>query len=48
MNPPSGCPFHTRCPHATDICQTKVPELKQTSSGHWTACHLVESDAGAA
>ena len=48
MNPPSGCPFHTRCPHATDICQTKVPELKSSGPGHWTACHLVESDAGAA
>ncbi len=48
MNPPSGCPFHTRCPHAIDICRIKVPELKSSGPGHWTACHLVESDAGAA
>ena len=44
MNPPSGCPFHTRCPQAIDICQTKVPELKSSGPGHWTACHLVDSD----
>ena len=46
MNPPSGCPFHTRCPHAIDICQQEVPELKSTGPGHWAACHLVESDGG--
>ena len=43
MNPPSGCPFHTRCPHAEEICKTKVPELKSTGPNHWTACHLVEA-----
>ena len=43
MNPPSGCPFHTRCPHAEEICKSKVPELKATGPNHWTACHLVEA-----
>ena len=43
MNPPSGCPFHTRCPHAEEICKSKVPELKSTGPNHWTACHLVEA-----
>ena len=43
MNPPSGCPFHTRCPHAEEMCKTKVPELKETGPNHWTACHLVEA-----
>lgn len=26
INPPSGCPFHPRCAHASDICATKIPE----------------------
>ncbi len=43
MNPPSGCPFHTRCPHAEEICKSRVPELKPTGPNHWTACHLVEA-----
>ncbi|MDE0447553.1 MAG: ABC transporter ATP-binding protein [Spirochaetaceae bacterium] len=43
MNPPSGCPFHTRCPHAEEICKSQVPELKSTGPNHWTACHLVEA-----
>ena len=41
MHPPSGCPFHTRCPRAEDACRTEAPELKPTGPGHWTACHLV-------
>ena len=41
MHPPSGCPFHTRCPRAEDACRSEVPELKPTGPGHWTACHLV-------
>ena len=48
MNPPSGCPFHTRCPQATDICKAEVHELKSTGPNHWTACHLVESDGSGA
>ena len=43
MNPPSGCAFHTRCPHAQEICKSRVPELKPTGPDHWTACHLVEA-----
>ena len=42
MNPPSGCPFHTRCPHAEDICQKETPRLKLVGDSHWAACHLVE------
>lgn len=40
MNPPSGCVFHTRCPHAMDICKEVVPEKKELDSGHFVACHL--------
>lgn len=39
-NPPSGCRFRTRCPHAMDICAAKVPEWKQVEDEHWVACHL--------
>jgi len=39
-NPPSGCPFHTRCPVATDICSQKVPEWKEVKPNHLVACHL--------
>jgi len=41
LNPPSGCPFHPRCPERIDRCATDVPRLEETSPGHWTSCHLV-------
>ena len=43
INPPSGCRFHTRCPHATERCRQAVPELRQYAPGHYAACHLLES-----
>ena len=36
-NPPAGCKFHTRCPHATDLCRTTRPVLE--GEGHRVACH---------
>lgn len=39
--PPSGCPFHTRCPQCIDRCRTEPPQLKKTG-GRMCACHLVE------
>jgi oligopeptide/dipeptide ABC transporter ATP-binding protein len=39
-NPPKGCKFHTRCPHAMDICKTKVPKKVQINEGHEVFCHL--------
>ena len=41
IHPPTGCHFHTRCPIAQKpLCNTEKPELKQSSDGHWVACHL--------
>ena len=41
IRPPTGCRFHTRCPiRQLPLCSNETPELKQSSSGHWVACHL--------
>ncbi|KAB2336659.1 ABC transporter ATP-binding protein [Cytobacillus depressus] len=40
VNPPSGCRFRTRCPHAMEICAKEVPTWKEVQKEHWTACHL--------
>ena len=40
LNPPSGCNFHPRCPHAMPRCKEQVPELKEISPHHQSACHL--------
>ena len=39
INPPSGCHFHTRCPHAQSACQQSAPPLAAVD-GHAVACHL--------
>lgn len=41
-DPPSGCRFHTRCPHATDICRTKPPQWRPIEVDHMVACHHAE------
>ena len=41
-NPPKGCRFHTRCPHAKDICKEVTPQYKDYGNGHCAACHLLE------
>jgi len=40
LNPPKGCHFHPRCPHAHDRCRIEVPALKQVAAGRMSACHL--------
>ncbi|MGE3308349.1 MAG: ABC transporter ATP-binding protein [Limisphaerales bacterium] len=40
LNPPSGCPFHPRCPVAESRCRTEVPALRETAPGRHVACHL--------
>jgi oligopeptide transport system ATP-binding protein len=42
INPPSGCPFHPRCPVAEARCRSEVPELRKLSSDSWAACHLAK------
>jgi oligopeptide/dipeptide ABC transporter ATP-binding protein len=48
VNPPSGCPFHTRCPAAYDRCRKEVPDFNEIASGHSVACHLYDEPSRAA
>lgn len=41
LTPPKGCPFASRCPHASNICHEKMPTFKEIAPGHRIACHLV-------
>jgi oligopeptide/dipeptide ABC transporter ATP-binding protein len=43
IEPPPGCPFHTRCPVAIAVCKTDVPPLRAVA-GRRVACHLVGED----
>ena len=45
LNPPPGCTFNPRCPHAMPRCREQAPVLKEISPGHWSACHLNEATA---
>ncbi|WP_439648317.1 ABC transporter ATP-binding protein [Acuticoccus kalidii] len=40
LDPPSGCHFHPRCPHAFARCREERPLLKSVASGRFSACHL--------
>jgi len=44
MNPPSGCPFHTRCHWKSEvlenICEREVPPVRNLGDGHQIKCHL--------
>jgi peptide/nickel transport system ATP-binding protein len=40
INPPAGCRFHTRCPHAMEICRKKEPPLAMVDENRYVACHL--------
>jgi oligopeptide/dipeptide ABC transporter ATP-binding protein len=43
LSPPSGCPFHTRCPMAVERCSVERPALRELEPGHHAACWLAES-----
>ena len=42
LNPPPGCTFHPRCPHALERCKTERPNLIVQADGGSVACHAVE------
>ena len=39
LNPPSGCVYRTRCPHAVQVCREQVPVWETGADGHEVACH---------
>jgi len=43
LAPPTGCPFHTRCPHAFDRCIREMPRHTRVEEGGTVACHLHEA-----
>jgi len=43
LDPPAGCHFHPRCPHAFARCREESPALKEVAPGHFSACHLNQS-----
>ncbi len=40
INPPTGCRFHPRCPHAMPVCSQRFPERTNLGGGRWTHCFL--------
>jgi peptide/nickel transport system ATP-binding protein len=46
INPPSGCRFRTRCPHAEPVCAAREPPLTAVGSDRWASCHMVEPGSG--
>ena len=47
LRPPSGCPFHPRCPVAADICRTTFPPTIDLANGHTAVCHFAAERAAA-
>jgi peptide/nickel transport system ATP-binding protein len=48
IDPPSGCRFRTRCPHAEAVCEARMPALGRWAdrSSHVAACHMTVADSG--
>lgn len=44
INPPPGCPFHTRCPWAIPECKVQVPTLAEIKPGHFAACSRISPE----
>jgi peptide/nickel transport system ATP-binding protein len=44
LKPPSGCPFHPRCPMATARCSSELPAVRTLAGGTRVACHLVTDE----
>ena len=47
LNPPSGCRFHTRCPHVMPHCSVEPPDLKEEESDHIVSCYLYSPEPAA-
>jgi oligopeptide/dipeptide ABC transporter ATP-binding protein len=45
LDPPSGCPFRTRCWMARDVCASTTPPLREIAPAHFAACHFAEETA---
>ena len=45
LDPPRGCHFHPRCPHAMDRCREAAPPLVEIAPGHTSACYLNDTAA---
>jgi peptide/nickel transport system ATP-binding protein len=41
LNPPDGCHFNPRCPHASEVCRQTYPDKTDLGNGHWVRCHWV-------
>ena len=41
LNPPAGCHFNPRCPHASEVCRQTYPDRTDLGDGHWARCHWV-------
>ncbi|HEU5383459.1 MAG TPA: ABC transporter ATP-binding protein [Ktedonobacteraceae bacterium] len=46
INPPTGCRFHPRCPHAMEVCRQRFPARTDLGNGHWTNCFLYGDGSG--
>ena len=44
LNPPTGCPFHPRCPRAVERCHTDIPPLAALHDGRLCACHVAQME----
>ena len=44
INPPTGCPFHTRCPKCMGICKEVRPVMREIGQNHFVACHLYDEN----
>jgi oligopeptide/dipeptide ABC transporter ATP-binding protein len=48
IDPPSGCRFHPRCPHAEEVCSDIMPEPLEIADDHFVSCHLFGRPEGEA